>query len=226
MFYAVFGGERRNHTVMNPKILLRWTAYALLALGVIYVGLIVWGIISKDAETGFIQDNVRILMEIVTMLSAVVLLFFALSIKNMLAPEHCFLAEVSVVFMTLLVALTGIVHFVSITVSSQIIDENPLLSPLLTLSWPSLLLAIDILAWDVFFGFAFIFLGLSLWQRKELAKVGILMFISGILSLLGLIALPLNSMDVRFIGIFGYTVMPLITCVVLLSKIKKMKIVA
>lgn len=208
---------------MKNKQFVRWTVYALLALGVVYVGLIVWGISTQDPQTGLIQDPVRILMEFMTMISAVVLLFFALSMKYILGPEHDFLAEISVLFMTLLVALTSAVHFVSITVSSQIIDANPLFSPLLSLNWPSLLLSIDILAWDVFFGIAFIFLGLSLKPIKELAIARSIMIFSGILSLLGLIALPLNNMNLRFIGIFGYTVMPVISIAFFLSKIEKIK---
>lgn len=215
----------KGKIVINQKNkqFVRWSALALIAIGVIYVGLIVWGITTQDPETGFIRDPVRILMEIVTMVSAIVLLFFALSIKNLLGPEHSLLAEISVVFMTLLVSLTSLVHFVSITVSSQIVEENPLLSSLLSLNWPSLLLSIDILAWDVFFGIAFIFLGLALRNMEELSISGILMILSGILSLLGLIALPLNNMNLRFVGIFGYTVMPVISCAFLLSKIRKVE---
>lgn len=213
--------EGENVIVMNNRQYVRWTAYALLALGVIYIGLIVWGIVTQEPETGFIREHVRILMEIVTMISAVVLLFFALAIKNMLGAQHSFLPEISVVLMTILVGLTSIVHFVSITVSNQIVDANPLFSPLLSLTWPSLLLSIDILAWDVFFGVAFIFLGLSLRHLKELSIVRLSMILSGILSLLGLIALPLNDMNLRFIGIFGYTVMPVISCAFLLGKLEK-----
>lgn len=208
----------KGKSVINQKKwqFVRWSALALLALGVMYVGLIAWGIMTQEPETGFIRDHVRILMEIVTMASAVVLLFFALSVKNLLGPEHGLLAEISVVFMTLLVSLTSIVHFVSITVSGQLVDGSPLLSPLLSLDWPSLLLSIDILAWDVFFGIAFIFLGLSLRQIRELSIASSLMIFSGLLSLSGLIALPLNDMNLRFIGIFGYTVMPVISCAFLL----------
>ena len=205
---------------LNNKQFVRWSALSLIVVGVIYVGLIAWGIMTQDPETGFIRDSVRILMEIVTMVSAVVLLFFALSIKNWLAPDQRLLAETGVVFMKLLVSLTSIVHFVSITISSQIIAVNPLLSPMFSLNWPSLLLSIDILAWDVFFGLAFIFLGLSLRRIKGLALVTILMIFSGFLSLLGLIALPLNNMDIRLIGVFGYTVMPVISCMFLLRKIR------
>lgn len=102
-------------------------------------------------------------------------------------------------------------------------NAAPLLSPLLSLNWPSLLLSIDILAWDVFFGVGFIFLGLSLRQIKALSPASIMMILSGILSLLGLIALPLNNMNLRFIGIFGYTVMPVIVCAILLGRIEKLE---
>ncbi|MEW6179433.1 MAG: hypothetical protein AB1522_05845 [Chloroflexota bacterium] len=83
--------------------------------------------------------------------------------------------------------------------------------------------SIDILAWHVFFGLAFIFSGLSLKGIKELSAPRLLMIFSGILALLGLIALPLNNMNLRFIGIFGYTVMPIISTLFLLSKIEKIK---
>ena len=207
---------------MKNMQFVRWTAYALLALGVIYIGLIVWGIVTQDPRTGFIRENIRILMEIATMISALILLLFTFSIKSMLGPGNL-PAEISVVFMTILVTLTSIVHFVSITISGQLINTAPLLSPLLSLNWPSLLLSIDILAWDVFFGVAFIFLGLSLRQIKDLSPVTIAMILSGILSLLGLIAIPLNNMNLRFIGIFGYTVMPVISCAILLVKIETVK---
>ena len=202
---------------------VRWSALALIALGAVYVGLIAWGMATQDPVTGFIRDPIRILMEIVTMISAIALLFFAQSIKNFLAREQRFLADTSVVFMALLVALTSMVHFASITISSQIVGENPLLAPLLSLNWPSLLLSIDILAWDVFFGIAFICLGLSLRPITGGAVTSIVMIVSGILSLLGLIALPLNDMNIRFIGIFGYTVMPVIACVRLLRDMNRLK---
>lgn len=210
-----------NH---KQKKFVRWSALTLVVLGVIYIGLIVWGIITQDPETGFIRDHVRILMEIVTIVSAISLLFLAIAIKNILHPEHKFLAEIGVMFMLLLVSLTSLVHFVSITVSSQIIDLNPSLVPLLSLEWPSLLLSIDILAWDVFFGLGFVFLGLSLRHLKPLSIVSLIMILSGGLSILGLIALPLNNMNLRFIGIFGYTVMPVISSVILLIKIRKLDI--
>lgn len=207
---------------MKNEQFVRWTASALLALGVIYIGLIVWGIITQDPITGFIQGNVKILMEITTMVSAINLLFFAFSIKSMLGPGNL-LADISAALMTILVTLTSIVHFVSITISDQLMNAAPLLSPLLSLNWPSLLLSIDILAWDVFFGVGFIFLGLSLRQIKALSPASIMMILSGILSLLGLIALPLNNMNLRFIGIFGYTVMPVIVCAILLGRIEKLE---
>lgn len=210
-------------TIQKKTQFVRLSALTLVVLGVIYIGLIVWGIITQDPETGFIRDHVRILMEIVTMLSAIALLLLAISIKNLPHPEHNLLTEIGVMFMLLLVTLTSIVHFVSITVSSQIVASNPSFAPLLSLEWPSLLLSIDILAWDVFFGLGFIFLGLSLKPFKALSLVSLIMILSGILSIFGLIALPLNNMNIRFIGIFGYTVLPVISSVMLLIKIRKLE---
>lgn len=106
--------------------------------------------------------------------------------------------------------------------NSQLIAENPFFSPLLSIHWPSLFLSIDILAWDVVFGFVFIFLGLSLRKLKAFAVVSTLMVLFGVLSLIRLIALPLNNMDLRYFGRFGYTVISVITSVILLIQINKM----
>lgn len=215
--------KRIKEAEMKTHHFIRWTASAVLLLGVVYIALIAWGILSSDPETGLIRDQVRMFMEIATVVSALVLLLLSLALKQAYASQQVFFSEISVVFMTILVTLTSVVHFVSVTVSDRIIAETPLLTPLLSLNWPSVLLSIDILAWDMFFGLAFIFMGLSLRQQPALSPTRYLMILSGSLSLVGLIALPFDNMDIRYIGIFGYTVMPIISCVFLLNTIGRLE---
>lgn len=121
-------------------------------------------------------------------------------------------------FMALLVATTFISHFASITLSKQLTMVWENYKYIGSMEWPSVLFAIDILAWDVFFGLAFLSLGISVLQNSKNSLAGILMICSGILSLLGLVAISLNNMNARYIGIFGYTVMPLISCVFYVRK--------
>ena len=203
---------------------IRWTAFLLILLGGVYVGLIALGIVTQDPETGFFRDQVKVMMEIATMISAMLLLLFAMLIRNMLEPDRRLLAEISVLFMGIMAALTSTVHFISITVSSVILNANPQFIPLLSLDWPSVLLSVDILAWDVFFGIGFVFLGLSLRPIHRFKLTGGFMISSGVLSLLGLIALPLDNMNIRYIGVAGYTIMPVISCALFLHVSRKDKL--
>jgi hypothetical protein len=75
-------------------------------------------------------------------------------------------------------------------------------------TWPSVFYALDILAWDIFFALAMLFAApvftggrLETWIRR-------LMTASGILSLAGLIGVPLADMQVRLIGVVGYAALP------------------
>lgn len=64
--------------------------------------------------------------------------------------------------------------------------------------------ATDILAWDVFFALAMLFAApIFKGGRKEKA-VRVLMIVSGVLSLAGLIGVPLADMQIRMIGVVGY----------------------
>jgi len=196
----------------------RIVTYMLLVIGLIYVILVVWGIATQDPATGYIKDNIKFLMEIGTMLSALVLLLFTVSVHQNAKENNNSFGIISIIFMALLVATTFISHFVSITLSKQLTMVWENYKYVGSMEWPSVLFAIDILAWDVFFGLAFLSLGISVLQNSKNSLVGILMICSGILSLLGLAAIPLNNMNVRYIGIFGYTVMPLISCVFYVRK--------
>ncbi|MGB9939853.1 hypothetical protein [Methanosarcina sp.] len=70
--------------------------------------------------------------------------------------------------------------------------------------WPSVVYTLDILAWDFFFALSMLFAA-PVFKNGRLEKtVRILMIVSGILSLAGLIGVPLSNMNVRNIGVLGY----------------------
>jgi hypothetical protein len=82
-------------------------------------------------------------------------------------------------------------------------------SLLFSFKWPSVAYTLDILAWDWFFALSMLF-GAAVFKggRLELT-VRMLMIVSGVLSLVGLIGVPLADMQVRNIGIIGYAVVTL-----------------
>lgn len=195
----------------------------LICVALIYLVLIIVGIITSNPSTGYFQDNVKYFMEITTMGSSIVLLVFTVLIFYSFETETNICGFLSILFMSIVVILTCSVHFIGITVSSSLINSNKSFEPLLSLNWPSALFSLDILAWDLFFGISFICLGISLNKYSKQGVTGLLSILSGLLSILGLIALPMNNMNIRYIGIFGYTIMPLITCVAFITDMNKAK---
>ena len=194
---------------------------ALIALGGLYIILIAWGLITADPATGMIQNDKKILMEITTILSSILLLLFFTSIHFFIEPRNIFFSFLSIIFMSFSTVLTCCVHFISITVADKILMANELLTPILSMGWPSVLLSIDILSWDFFFGLAILFLGIGLFENENQRKTAVLMLLSGIFSLFGLIALPLDNMNIRYIGVFGYTLLPVIVCIYFNFAMKK-----
>lgn len=69
--------------------------------------------------------------------------------------------------------------------------------------WPSVVYALDILAWDWFFGLSMLFLAPVFWRRRPLSE---LLVLSGVLSLAGLLGVALENMPIRNIGILGCAV--------------------
>ena len=66
--------------------------------------------------------------------------------------------------------------------------------------------ALDILAWDLFFGLSMLFAAPVFKKDRFEKNLKILLITSGILSLFGLIGVPLQNMQIRNIGIIGYAV--------------------
>jgi hypothetical protein len=110
-------------------------------------------------------------------------------------------------------AFTTVVHFVQLTVARHISSAtSPGYSSIFAWKWPSAFYAIDIAAWDIFFGLALLFAvpafaawGDAIWVRRGL-------ILSGSMCLVGLVGPFANVLGLRTIGIVGYTIVFGLTC--------------
>ena len=93
-------------------------------------------------------------------------------------------------------------------------DEEDKYDKIFSFKWPSVVYALDFLAWDWFFGWSMVFAGLAIHSksttnasRRENCRMEyalqLLLWTSGALSLVGLVAVPLDNIQVRMIGIVG-----------------------
>jgi len=115
------------------------------------------------------------------------------------------LSLVAVVFMGLLAGVTCSLHFLISTVSHQAAFAGQSWLPLfLQFKWPSVVYALDILAWDVFFPLSMLFAAIVFSGSRLAAWIRWLMIASGVLALAGLSGVAFGDMQLRNIGIAGY----------------------
>jgi hypothetical protein len=78
--------------------------------------------------------------------------------------------------------------------------------------WPSLLYAVDVVAWDIFFGLALLFTAPVFHASGHIAvRNGLL--IAGALCIVGIVGPAVNHIALRQIGIIGYAIVWPIVCI-------------
>jgi hypothetical protein len=182
-----------------------FSAAATLILLVAYALTLALGLASLESPQQPIDDPMFTILEvlIISIMPAMVALMVAV---HAWAPMHAkALSLTSLVFMGMLAGLTCSVHFVILTLSRQPeFTAQPWLPLVLSFTWPSVVYALDILGWDVFFPLSMLFAALVFQGSPLAAWIRVLMIASGVLSLAGLSGVVAGDMQLRNIGIVGY----------------------
>src|SRR5215218_8530145 len=182
-----------------------YSAAATVILLVAYAVTLAVGLASLKSPQQPIGDPMFTILEIliIVMMPAMVALMVAV---HAWAPTHAkTLTLTSVVFMGLLAGMTSIVHFCILTLSRQPEFARQSWLPLvLSFNWPSVVYALDILAWDIFFALSMLFAAPVFWGSRLARWIRVLMIASGVLALAGLSGVVANDMQLRNIGIVGY----------------------
>jgi hypothetical protein len=102
--------------------------------------------------------------------------------------------------------VTCSVHFVILTFGRAIAPAGlPWVPFILSFKWPSVAYALDILAWDLFFGISVLFAA-PIFRGDRLRNwIRALLVASGLLALAGLSGVVAGNMRLRMIGVVGYS---------------------
>jgi hypothetical protein len=185
----------------------RAAAWAVFGLEVVYAVTTLLGFLSLKSPQDPIGDPFFAIMELLTVLIAPLMVVSMVAVHAYAPPEGKAYSLTALVFMLLLAGITSSVHFVVLTVGRQIEASGLAWLPLFfSFKWPSVVYTLDILAWDWFFALAMLFAAPVFKAGRLEITVRMLMIVSGVLSLAGLIGVPLANMQVRNIGIIGYAV--------------------
>ena len=182
----------------------RWkgrSSAALAGLGAVYLIVLVIGLATAP-EGAPITDPWFTLMEGLILLIAPLMVAMMADIHARAAPEARTGALLAVAFMTVAAAITSTVHFSILALSRKPPFSDAAWSGVFAFEWPSVVYALDILAWDGFFPLA-LFCAAPAVRSKLIRR---LLLLAAALALIGLLGPVLGRMDIRNIGILGYAV--------------------
>jgi hypothetical protein len=193
-----------------------FSAAATVILLVAYALTLAVGLASLESAQQPIGNPMFTILEvlIIVMMPAMVALMVAV---HAWAPMQAkTLTLTSLVFMGLLAGVTSVVHFCVLTLSRQLeFVGRPWESLVFPFAWPSVVYALDILAWDVFFPLSMLFAAPVFRGNRLAGWIRVLMVASGLLSLAGLSGVVVGDMQLRNIGIVGYVGVFLVVAILL-----------
>jgi hypothetical protein len=189
----------------------RWAAIAVVAIAVLYIttGLIwlVPNLSSVTIQTLAPSEPYLTIMEILMLLlnPAMVVLFAAIHAYAAPNKKTCSLAAFG--FLLLLVAITGVVHFVNLTVvrrTTSVTVAEAFAFYQYRNGGLSAMFAAEMLGWDFFFGLALLFAAPVFKGDRLQAAIRIGLIVSGLLCLFGFAGPAWGAMRFQVLAILGY----------------------
>jgi len=186
----------------------RAAAWSVFVLGVVYALVTALGFLAAESPQDPIGDPYITIMRLLIIPLAALYVVTMVTVHAYARPAVKVYSLIALVFMIVLATITTSVHFVGLTVGPRLEATGLSWVPLVvSFEWPSIVYALDILAWDWFFALSILFAVPVFRGGSRLERwLRILLLVSGLLSLAGLIGVPLADMQVRNIGVVGYAV--------------------
>ena len=156
--------------------------------------------------------------ELMTILSAPVVLFILLEISILVAIKPIYKKAI-LAFMSCTCSLTGVAHIVNITVTRALISDGIDVPTFFQIGyWPSVEMAIDYLAWGFFTGIAILCLGIAIKDKgKKKRSIKITLLICGILCLIGFFGTVFINENIWYVAPMGYGIGMMIVCIQMLK---------
>ncbi len=170
-----------------------WCGVGLVALGLIYLGLIVTMMLSGS---GFPPDEpFQTLVNVLILFTAAWMVFFWTLLNQTVNADKRFFSQTSLVFIVIFATLTSINRYVGLTVVRQSLQlgETNGLQWFMPYHWPSVMLALEFLAWGFFFGLACLCLAPAFTSGILERAIFWTLIATGILSLLAAFGQVLGS---------------------------------
>ncbi len=182
-----------------------FSAVGVSLLCPVYAVVLVAGLRSLATPHDPIGEPFFAILEILILLLAPLMIVLAAAIHAWASERTKIFGLLSLVFMGLMAVITLSVHFVILTISRDPAIARLESAPvLLEFRWPSIVYALDILAWDVLFGLSALFAAAVFGDSRLAVWIRRLLILSGVLAFAGLGGVVWSDMQLRNVGIVGY----------------------
>jgi hypothetical protein len=180
-----------------------WSSLIQIVLAAMYLAAVAAMIISGAIPPA--EPYISI-VSIVSLASVPIFVFLWVILNNVSAPEKKVFTQTSLALIVIFATLTSINRYVAMTVVRQSIAMGITdgLNWFMPYGWPSIMAAMEVLAWGFFLGLAFLFLApVFRTGRLELAIFWTLI-VSGIFSLIAVLGQVMNSVLLNILGIIAW----------------------
>lgn len=190
--------------ISGPRRTLKlgmWSALTSFILFLIYDAIIFTG----GAFQGALAEPYLAIAETLTIIGACILVVLMAAI-HVCAPKNVEVFSLTAFgWILLLAGFTIAVHFVNLTLLKQLEPSKRIeFARFFGWEWPSMLYAIELAAWHLFFGMSMLFTALVFQGRgrEKIVRIGLLL--TGFLCLIGLSGPLIGNLNWRLMGAFGY----------------------
>jgi hypothetical protein len=175
-----------------------WSGIVLVALGLAYLSLLA---ATTFSGSGFPPaEPFQTMFNVLILLTAVGMVFFWTVIHQFAPPESKLFSQTSLMLIVIFATLTSINRYVALTVVRQSLSSGNTdgLQWFLPYSWPSVMLALEYLAWGFVFGLACLCLAPAFVSGKLERAICWTLIVTGILSLLAVLGQVTGSNTTQF----------------------------
>ena len=146
------------------------------------------------------------IVSVVSLASAPLFVFLWVILHNVTAPEQRIFTQTSLALIVIFATLTSINRYVALTVVRQSIAMGITdgLNWFMPYGWPSVMAAIEVLAWGFFLGLAFLSLAPVFRKGKFELAIFWTLIISGMFALIAVLGQVMNSVVLNMLGIIAW----------------------
>ena len=180
-----------------------WSSLIQIVLAAIYLAAVVAIFITGAIPPA--EPYISI-VSIVSLASVPIFVFLWAILHRVSSPEKKVFTQTSLALIVIFATLTSINRYVALTVVRQSIAMGITdgLNWFMPYGWPSIMAAIEVLAWGFFLGLAFLFLAPVFRTGKLERAIFWTLIFSGIFSLIAVLGQVVNSVVLNILGIIAW----------------------